>query len=494
MSNFLHGVEIVEIDAGSRPITVARSSVIGVVGTAPDANSAQAATTIGEGNASLCFTAVKSGEAGNSIRIEITAAEAASSPLAVAVDGATVVITLATDGSSKPKSTAAEIVALCNKTTGFADLLTVETAEDGKGGVTEVGSYNLENGADESVPLNTPFLIAGSRAEAAKLGKRGTLPAAIDGIFDQIGTTTVVVRVPEGANDTDTLANVTGGTDANGHPLGIQCLLASESVLGVSPKILIAPGFTHNEALLTEMVPIAERMRSIVVAEGPNSTDQAAIDYRDKIGSDRVYLVDPGVKVFDTELKTEVTQSNSARVAGVIARTDDEIGFWASPSNKPINGIVGTARPIDFTLGDANARANLLNEHCITTIINKQGYRLWGNRSCSDDPKWAFLCVRRTADIIADSLQAAHMWAVDAATGNRFIEAVTASVNAFLRDLTARGAILGGECWANDELNTPDQLKQGHITFDFDFTPTYPAERITFRSTLTDIYFNKEAA
>ena len=32
-------------------------------------------------------------------------------------------------------------------------------------------------------PLDTPILIAGRRTEAAGLGKTGTLPAAIDGIF-----------------------------------------------------------------------------------------------------------------------------------------------------------------------------------------------------------------------------------------------------------------------------------------------------------------------
>ncbi len=37
-SQFLHGVEIVEIDDGPRPVRVVRSSVIGIVGTAPDAD------------------------------------------------------------------------------------------------------------------------------------------------------------------------------------------------------------------------------------------------------------------------------------------------------------------------------------------------------------------------------------------------------------------------------------------------------------------------
>ena len=36
--HFLHGVEVVEIDNGPRPIRTVRSSVIGLVGTAPDAD------------------------------------------------------------------------------------------------------------------------------------------------------------------------------------------------------------------------------------------------------------------------------------------------------------------------------------------------------------------------------------------------------------------------------------------------------------------------
>ena len=49
-----------------------------------------------------------------------------------------------------------------------------------------IGLVGTAPDADEtSFPLNTPVLIAGSRLEAAKLGSTGTLPMAIDGIFDQ---------------------------------------------------------------------------------------------------------------------------------------------------------------------------------------------------------------------------------------------------------------------------------------------------------------------
>jgi phage tail sheath protein FI len=124
----------------------------------------------------------------------------------------------------------------------------------------------------------------------------------------------------------------------------------------------------------------------------------------------------------------------------------------------------------------------------VATIIRADGFRLWGNRTLSSDPKWAFLCVSRSADIIDDSLQRAHMWAVDRGITKTYVKDVTEGVNAYLRHLVSIGAILGGTCWADPALNTPDQIAQGKIYFDFDFTPVYPAEHIVFRSHLVNDY------
>lgn len=218
----------------------------------------------------------------------------------------------------------------------------------------------------------------------------------------------------------------------------------------------------------------------------PNTTDSDAIAYRNDWGSARVYVVDPFVKVMRGN--AIVSEPASARVAGLIAKIDNERGFWWSPSNNPINGILGTHRAVDFALGDANARANLLNASEVATIIYEDGYRLWGNRSCSSDPKWAFLSVVRTADMIHDSLLRAHLWAVDRNITKTYMDDVAEGVNAYLRSLTAQGAILGGKCWADSELNTPAAVSDGKVYFNFDFTPPYPAERISFRSHLVNDY------
>ncbi|MDD1795107.1 hypothetical protein LRP50_18420 [Enterovibrio sp. ZSDZ42] len=54
---------------------------------------------------------------------------------------------------------------------------------------------------------------------------------------------------------------------------GLQALLASESVLGVAPRILITPGFTDRTAVVSELVGIAERLRAVISADGPSTHD-----------------------------------------------------------------------------------------------------------------------------------------------------------------------------------------------------------------------------
>ncbi|KMW60794.1 Phage tail sheath monomer [Candidatus Rhodobacter oscarellae] len=380
---FLHGVEVVEIDTGTRPIRTVRSSVIGLVGTAPDADA-------------------------------------------------------------------------------------------------------------DKWPLNTPVLVAGKRSDAAGLGATGTLAPAIDDIFDQAGAVVVVIRVEEGADDAATLSNIIGGTDdLTGAPEGLQVLLAAESVVKVAPRLIVVPEFSQEQAVVSELVSIATKLRAIIIADGPNSTDADAITYRENFGSDRIYLVDPWVKVWDTETSTEIVRPASARVAGVIAKSDAERGFWHSPSNRLIDGITGTARAIDFTLGDATSRANILNENEVTTIIQRDGYRLWGNRGLAADPKWAFIKRRRVADMINESIMQAHFWAVDRNADRTYFEDVIEGVNAYGRRMITVGALVGFKCWADPDLNTPEALEAGKVYFDYDWVETPTAEHITFRSMINNGYLSE---
>ena len=48
------------------------------------------------------------------------------------------------------------------------------------------------------------------------------------------------------------------------------------------------------------------------------------------------------------------------------------------------------------------------------------------------------------------------------------------------------GAILAGKCVANKELNSAVNISEGKVFFDFEFTPAYPAEHVTFRAYLNN--------
>jgi len=361
-------------------------------------------------------------------------------------------------------------------------------------------------------PVNTPTLILGSRAKAVEIfgnDQNFTIPAALDAIFDQAGAMVVVINVADPANPAHltsgvldpaniALSDVIGGIDGvTGEYKGVQALLAANTEVHVMPRILIAPGFTHDtpsglaNPVVAELLGIAESLRAVIIADCPNTNETDAINYASDFGSARVYAVYPWVKVYDVATDSIKEEPSSARVAGLIVKSDNDRGFWWSPSNLVINGIVGISKPIDFVLGDPNSKANFLNENNIATIIQESGFRLWGNRSLSADPKWAFLQARRTADMINDSLLKAHLWAVDRNITKTYIEDVLEGVNNYLRYLKNIGAIIGGTAFADPELNTPDQIAQGKVTFEFDFTPPYPAEHIIFRSRMTDEYLSE---
>ena len=267
----------------------------------------------------------------------------------------------------------------------------------------------------------------------------------------------------------------------------------AEAVTGSKPRILIAPGYTEHVTranpagpptaapVTSGLIATAERLRAVIVADGPSTTQADALAYRGLLSSRRVYVVDPGVRITDAAGVTSDAPA-SARVAGLMVRNDRDRGYWSSPSNRVILGIAGTSRTVDFTLGDPNSSANLLNTGEVATIIRFDGYRLWGNRTASNDAKWAFLGVVRTADVINESLLRAHLWAVDRNLTKTYVEDVVESVNDFLRRLIAQGAILSGRCWADLALNTAAEREAGRVYFDFEFDPPSPAERITFRS------------
>lgn len=230
-----------------------------------------------------------------------------------------------------------------------------------------------------------------------------------------------------------------------------------------------------------EFLGIANRLRACVGIDGPNTTPEAAVQHRMDWATDRFMIVDPHVKVFrDGET---VVEPPSARLVGLQVRVDRERGFWHSPSNKEIFGIVGTARPITWGLSDPDTEAEYLNDHDVTTIIrniNAGGFKLWGNRTTSDDPLKAFWSVRRTHDVVIESIERASMIFVDEPFSVDLLVNIGETASSFLRQLRARGAIIGSRVWLDTELNTPETFVAGQLFVSYDAEGPAPAEHIIF--------------
>lgn len=341
-------------------------------------------------------------------------------------------------------------------------------------------------GAPATAEPDVPVLLTSLREAAAAFGVGSAIYKACTAIFTQASAVVVAVGVAELEDPAQQTSAIIGSVTESGQRTGLQALLDGKSRFNAQPRLLVAPQHSATEAVATAMDALAGKLRAIAIVDGPNSTDEAVIAYAGEFGSKRVYLVDPGVQYWDTEVSATADAPASAYAAGLFAWTDAEYGFWSSPSNKVFTGITGTTRPVEFLDGDATCRANLLNNANVTTIIRDDGYRLWGNRTLSSDPKWAFVTRVRTLDMVMDAILAGHKWAVDRGITKTYVKDVTEGLRAFMRDLKNQGAVIDFEVYADAELNTASQLAQGKVYWNIRFTDVPPAENPNFRVEVTD--------
>lgn len=349
-----------------------------------------------------------------------------------------------------------------------------------------IGLVDIFTPGSGLVAANEPVLLTSYREAVAKFGPDAPITKAAKGIYEQSSAVVVAVGVEAGANASATTSAIIGGVTVAGNRTGLQALLDGKSRFNAQPRLIVAPIHSRTQAVATAMDAIAAKLRAVAIVEGPNTDDDAALAYAQNFGSKRVYMVDPAVKVWDTSTNAEAIAAASSYVAGLFCRTDKEYGFWASPSNKEFVGVIGTARPVEFLDGDDTCRANLLNAANITTIIRDGGFRLWGNRTLSSDAKWAFVTRVRTLDMVMDAILYAHKWAVDRSITKTYVKDVTEGLQAFMRDLKSRGAIVNFEVYPDQELNTASQLEQGRVYWNIRFTDVPPAENPQFRVEVTN--------
>ena len=107
-------------------------------------------------------------------------------------------------------------------------------------------------------------------------------------------------------------------------------------------------------------------------------------------------------------------------------------------------------------INDPTSEVNTLNEAGVVTVFNSYGtgLRTWGNRSAaypSSTHPTNFICVRRTADILHESVEYSMLQFMDYPIDNGLIDSICETVNQFIRTLIGRGALIDGKCSFNQD-------------------------------------------
>lgn len=383
-------------------------------------------------------------------------------------------------------------------TKGARTISTVKTAVVGI-----VGTAPIEDVEEQYRTVNTPTLILSETEAVRYFGnhKAGfTIPQALEAFFDQGAGIAIVINVydPEKHENVEAvkIGDINGGIDAaTGKRTGLKAFEDSYSLFGYYPKTIIAPVFCEDTAVVTEINTICNKIRAMGIVDAPvGATVQDVIKGRGPQGtinfntsSERIILCYPHLKVYDSTTDSIKLQPYSQRLAGVIAAKDVEKGYHWSPSNTEIQGIVGVERQLTSMINDPTSEVNTLNEAGVVTVFNSygSGLRTWGNGTAaypSSTHPTNFINVRRTADILHESVEYAMLQFIDFPIDNGLIDSICETVNQFIRTLIGRGALIDGKCSFNSEKNPTTEIANGHLTFDIEFMPPTPAERITFES------------
>jgi hypothetical protein len=300
------------------------------------------------------------------------------------------------------------------------------------------------------------------------------------------------------------------GTVTSGVYTGAQCLLNTMATMGITAKLLITPSF-YDSTTATGMTTLANTLSANFLLDLANNTTVAnAIAARGTSGSPwetasyRVWCCFPGVLFQDNSIvPTGVTISAQGTVvlaystgtvdstpsqwfAGVQANVDLTRGYWFSPSNNPINGVLGPDIAMYMSAFDPNSDTNQLNAAGIVTVFNGfgTGFRVWGNRNAafpSNTNPTTFIAVRRTLDVIEQSIQVSSLPFLDQPITNGLINSILSAVNGFLRTLIQQGALLTGSAITYNPADNPvTSLQAGQLTFEVAVMPPPPAEEIIY--------------
>lgn len=279
------------------------------------------------------------------------------------------------------------------------------------------------------------------------------------------------------------------GASATGGAKGFEVLQQIYPKFGMTPGLLLAPGWSHIPDVGIVLAAKCEEINGYFTCEcliDIDSTADGCTAYSDiKVAKEAAGCVSahamalwPCIAVGSHWFWYSAIMG--ALIAKVDAENDDVPNL--SPSNKLI-GVTGTVLAdgeTEITLDQL--QGNAVNGFGVTTAINVNGWRTWGNNTAAypatTDPKDRWFCCRRFFSWWGNSFILSYFQKVDDPADPRLIQSICDAENIRGNSYVAQGKCAGARITYSEDENPITDILNGKIQFHQYLAPYTPAEDI----------------
>ncbi|MDG2564415.1 phage tail protein [Vibrio parahaemolyticus] len=269
--------------------------------------------------------------------------------------------------------------------------------------------------------------------------------------------------------------------------------------LGFSPKLHLAPGILHKPGALGQADAAIKSIRGMWFADPPASvtTWEEARAFKNQYTSQRIVVGWPRPFVLDETTGAQKADWLAPSLAGLAAMVDKNLtgdalintGYWCSPSNYLLPDVISPTIELEYIYNDPDTEVNYLNQNGIVTLVNRGGWRAWGNYSCAwpdTSNALSFIAWRRTMDVIEESIEIVTQQFLDKPMFNSpsnfnstMAGRVRDTVNDYLASKVGEGLVFYSiEILAED--NPLASLQKGVITYRYKGTPPVPMQQVEY--------------
>jgi phage tail sheath protein FI len=393
---------------------------------------------------------------------------------------------------TQDQATGVATIAVTNPGTGYTSAPTVAFA--GGGGSGAAGTAVMTNGVGSIAvtTAGTGYTVAPTVTLSAPQTAGGIQATATATVSAGAITAFTVTNPGTGYTSAPTVTITGAGTGGVGtatltQRLGSVTITNGGTAYTSAPTISFTGGTGTGAAatatvdalanpIVAALPPVLSQLLGVAVCTGPATTLAGFTNWRETINSDRIIPVETDVLVGPSA----TLRDSAPFILGIAVRRDHEkqgrpFHSWA---NQPIYGIVGPNRNIRFSLTDGategqqilalNGGVILRGEAGVETAIASGGFIFVGTDNAGTDPLWQFYNVVRGRDYIhLTFLKTLRSYLGTSNLTVAAIDAVRNTMTFALRDIKADGDILGYKVDFTRDQNSPEQLRLGKFTIDF---------------------------